>query len=360
MNKNVYLKLIENLSFQDILSIIEPINDVSNLDLNFLISDICTIENTTQDSITFFKINELFGSKNIKYLSSAKAKFCIVSEKDSKEVITLSKMIPLIVKNDAFVDFLKICEKFLILRENKLDISSTAKIMNNVFIGDNVTIEENVTIFPNVYLENVYIKKNTIIYANSTIQKSIIGENCIIHPGVKIGQDGFGFINVNNKIIKINHYGSVIIEDNVEIGANTAIDRGTLDDTIIGHYTKIDNLVQIAHNVKIGNGTFIAGQTGIAGSTIIGNQCMIGGQVAIVGHIEIGNQSIIYGRSAVSKSFPDKSKIFSGWVAEDYNKWVGKVIFFNLLYSKINTFKSIFRFFNKIKRIKIKFLTFFK
>lgn len=152
---------------------------------------------------------------------------------------------------------------------------------------------------------DAYVGKDTILYANVTIRERVrVGDRCILHPGVVLGSDGFGFATQNDVHHKIPQIGTVAIEDDVEIGANTTVDRGTLGETRIGRGSKLDNLIQIAHNVQIGEGTLIAAQTGISGSTKIGNYCIFAGQVGVVGHITIGDRAILAAQAGVAKSVP--------------------------------------------------------
>ena len=187
------------------------------------------------------------------------------------------------------------------------------------FIGENSCIEDGVVIMANVVIgRNVTIGSNTLIYPNVTIyDHTIIGKNVIIHAGTVIGSDGFGFYKKEGRHLKIPHAGKVIIEDDVEIGANCAIDRGTLGETRIKRGTKLDNLIQIAHNVIVGENSLIAAQAGIAGSTVIGDRVTIAGQAGIVGHITIGNDVTIGAQSGVISSI-DSGKTISGYPARDH------------------------------------------
>jgi UDP-3-O-[3-hydroxymyristoyl] glucosamine N-acyltransferase len=206
-------------------------------------------------------------------------------------------------------------------------ISDNVKLGNNVFIGPNVVIEENsviedeVIIFSNSYIGyDSKIGAKTILYSNvSLYHKSIIGRNVIIHSGVVIGSDGFGFVKTGDDIVKIPQAGRVVINDEVEIGANTTIDRGTLGDTVIGRGTKIDNLVQIAHNVKIGEYCFVAAQCGIAGSVTIQDFVTLAGQVGVAGHLTIGVGAIVAAQSGVTKDVPPGTIVF-GYPAQERNK----------------------------------------
>lgn len=196
-----------------------------------------------------------------------------------------------------------------------------ARLGENVYVGafsyisKNAQIGNNVMIFPNTYIsEQVTIGDDTMIYAGSRIHHNCqIGQNCIIHSGVVIGGDGFGFApHTANNYTKVPQVGNVIIEDRVEIGSNTTIDRATIGSTIIRSGAKLDNLIQVAHNVEIGENTVIAAQTGISGSTKIGRNCMIGGQVGIIGHITIADGTRIAAQSGVGQSLKKPGGAWQG------------------------------------------------
>ena len=195
--------------------------------------------------------------------------------------------------------------------EDSAQTNETANIAKSVYIGHNVKIGKNVVIYPNVTIcEGTQIGDNTIIYSNVTIREfTKVGKNCILQPGAVIASDGFGFIKVNGHNVKIEQIGNVIIEDEVEIGANTCIDRGTIGDTIIKKGTTIDNLVHIAHNDIIGEDCFIVAQTGISGSVEVGNNTTLAGQVGVAGHLKIGNNVVIAARSGVTNDVPDGKKM---------------------------------------------------
>ena len=194
-------------------------------------------------------------------------------------------------------------------------------------IGSNVKIYANTSIG-----DNVIIGDNTILYAGVKIYNDChIGNNCTLHSGVVIGADGFGFApQSDNQYSKVAQIGNVILEDNVEIGANTTIDRATLGSTIIRKGVKLDNLIQIAHNVEIGENTVIAAQTGVAGSTRIGRNCMIAGQVGIIGHLEIGNDVKIAAQSGISTNLPDGA-IVMGSPAFDISSYRKAYVYFRSL-----------------------------
>jgi len=227
--------------------------------------------------------------------------------------------------------FLKIILKYFSPEFNLEGIDLTAfvhkdaKLGKNVSLGKNVvvsrgcTIGDNTKIFHNTVLyDNVEVGSNCLFFSNISIRENCkVGNRVIIHSGVVIGSDGFGF-NPNEKGVyqKIPQIGNVVLEDDVEIGSNVSIDRAALGSTLIKRGTKIDNLVQIAHNVVVGEDTVISSQTGISGSTKIGNNCVIAGQVGIVGHIEIGDKVILMAQSGVSKSIT-KPGYYFGYPAKE-------------------------------------------
>lgn len=209
----------------------------------------------------------------------------------------------------------------------KASVADTAVIGKNVAIGHNVVIEDNsvisdnTKILPNTFIgSDVVIGKNCLIYPNVTIrEKTKIGDNCIIHAGAVIGADGFGFINTGKDIYKIPQIGHVEIGNNVEIGANTTVDRAAIGKTVIADNTKIDNLVMIAHNVQVGKNTMIVAQVGIAGSTQIGDNVVLGGQVGIAGHIKVGNNVTAGAKSGITSSVED-NRIVSGFPLQTYRE----------------------------------------
>ncbi|OIP81794.1 MAG: UDP-3-O-(3-hydroxymyristoyl)glucosamine N-acyltransferase [Porphyromonadaceae bacterium CG2_30_38_12] len=209
-------------------------------------------------------------------------------------------------------------------------ISTLADIADGVVMGDNVYVEafvhiaSGVTIGNNVCIyshcsieEDTVIGDNTIIHAQvSLYHNTVIGKNCILHSGVSIGADGFGFAPAENGIYKkIPQLGNVVLEDDVEIGANSTVDRATLGSTIVRKGVKIDNLVQVAHNVEIGENTVIASQTGISGSTKIGKNCMIAGQVGIAGHLQIADGTILGAQSGIANSIKTAGSMYMGYPA---------------------------------------------
>lgn len=281
---------------------------------NIEISNIAKIEEAKEGDLTF-----LYLKTYEKYLSSTKASAVLISPEFKKIRTDLSYIEvknPNVALQKFVITFLK--PQFVI---NGIDpsasIDSTAKIGKNVGIGKNVvisagcTIEDDTMIFHNtVIMEHVRIGKNCLIYPNVTIrEKCILGNNCIIHSNTVIGSDGFGYIlNEKGEYEKVPQIGNVVLEDDVELGSNVSIDRAAFGSTLIKKGVKIDNLVQVAHNVVIGEHTAIAAQAGISGSTKIGKHCMIAGQAGFVGHIEIADQVIIGAQSGVSKAIEKPGK----------------------------------------------------
>ncbi len=280
---------------------------------------------------------------SLTFLANPKYKHFIYSTKASVTIVNKS-FIPdnsiettLIKVDDAYLAFSKILEYYNSIKLNKEGIEQPSFISEssvygkNVYLGafsyiaDHVKIGNNVKIFPNTYIgDNTVIGDNTIIFSGAKIYSdTVIGRNCVINSGVIIGADGFGFApNENGSYNKIPQIGNVIIEDYVDIGAATTIDRATLGSTIIREGVKLDNHIQIAHNVEIGKNTVIAAQTGVAGSAKIGNNCQIGGQVGIAGHITIGNNVRIQAQSGIARNVKD-NEILQGSPAialTDYNK----------------------------------------
>ncbi len=216
-------------------------------------------------------------------------------------------------------------------------IHHSASIGDDVYIGDFVVVEKNCKIgkgskiYAQCYLaDGSVVGENTILYPGvKTYTNTKIGSHCVIHSGVVLGADGFGFVpNAENQYQKVTQIGNVIIEDHVEIGANTTIDRATLGSTIIRKGVKLDNLIQIAHNVEVGENTVIAAQTGISGSTKVGKNCLIGGQVGLVGHITIADEVKIQAQSGIPKSIKNKGEIVQGSPAFDLKKYLRSYIYF--------------------------------
>ncbi|MEO8771824.1 MAG: UDP-3-O-(3-hydroxymyristoyl)glucosamine N-acyltransferase [Ferruginibacter sp.] len=265
------------------------------------------------------------------FLYSTKASIIIVNQSlQLKQPIAAT----LIRVPDAYSAFATLLDRYQQIRTQQLTgiqqpvyMDASVKIGEEVFIGafaylgENVVIGNGVKIFPNAYLgNNVTVGDNTIIHAGVKIyHECVIGKNVVIHAGTVIGSDGFGYApQQDGSLKKVPQIGNVVIEDAVEIGANTTIDRATIGSTLIKSGAKLDNLLQIAHNVEVGNNSVIAAQSGVSGSTKIGKNVMIGGQAGIVGHIQIADGSKINAQSGVSKSIKSPNTAVTGSPAYDY------------------------------------------
>lgn len=202
-------------------------------------------------------------------------------------------------------------------------ISDSATIMPFAVVDDGAEIKSGVIIYPHVYIgQHATIGEDTVIYSNATIREFCkVGKRCVIHSSAVIGSDGFGFTTADGVHTKVPQIGNVIIEDDVEIGAHVGIDRAAMGSTIIGHGTKIDNLVHIGHNCKIGANCLIVAQTGISGSTTVGDNVTFGGQVGTVGHITIGGNSVYAARSGISKNMPE-GFFGAGFPIQSHSDWL--------------------------------------
>ena len=202
-------------------------------------------------------------------------------------------------------------------------ISDNATIMPFTVIDDGAEIKSGAIIYPHVYIgQHATIGEDTIIYSSATVREFCkIGKRCVIHSSAVIGSDGFGFTTKNGVHTKVPQVGNVIIEDDVEVGAHVGIDRAAMGSTIIGHGTKIDNLVHIGHNCKIGANCLIVAQTGISGSTTVGDNVTFGGQVGTVGHITIGGNSVYAARSGISKNMPE-GFFGAGFPIQTHSDWL--------------------------------------
>jgi len=211
-------------------------------------------------------------------------------------------------------------------------------------VGKNVSIDKNTLIYPQVFIgDNVSIGKDCKIYPGVKIYSDTsLGDNCIIHSNAVIGSDGFGFAPTSDgSFKKIEQVGSVILEDNVEIGANTVIDRGSIGNTIIKKGSKLDNLIQIAHNVEIGENTVIAAQAGIAGSTKIGNSCQIGGQAGFVGHITVADKTKVQAQSGIAAAIKEPNLAYYGSPALGYRDYLKSYSVFKNLPDLVKKIKAL-------------------
>jgi UDP-3-O-[3-hydroxymyristoyl] glucosamine N-acyltransferase len=287
---------------------------------NLKINSFAKIEEGCLGSISF-----LANDKYENYIYETASSAVIVSE-DFKPKKTISAT--LIKVKDPYLAISKLMEEYQkAIKKAKIGLDSRAFIGSNVliaedvyvapfaYIGDNCKIGKKAQIFPQVFIgNNVNIGENTLIYAGSKIYDNcVVGDNCIIHSGVVIGADGFGFAPTSDGNYQdVPQLGNVVIENYVNIGANSTVDRATMGSTIIREGVKIDNLVQIGHNVEIGKNTVIAAQTGVAGSTKIGKNCLIGGQVGFAGHLSIADGTKIGAQSGVGKNIEITNQSFAG------------------------------------------------
>jgi len=305
-------------------------------DENALITGVSPIESAEIGHLSFIA-QERFAH----HLESTKSSVLIVSE----SLLNKEQYNPTVIAvKDAYLSFQVLMNLYQEMQgrkegiENGSSIHETAVIGEDVYIGaftyvsEKAKIGDGSQIFPQVYIgKGVKIGKNCKIDSGARIYDyCIIGDHCVIHSNTVIGGDGFGFQPTPQGFQKIPQLGNVIIEDDVEIGSNCSIDRATLGSTVIGKGTKIDNLIQIAHNVKIGSNNVIAAQAGIAGSTTIGDWNQIGGQVGIVGHIKIGSQVKIQAQSGVNSGVNDKETVY-GSPAISYNDYLRSYVHFRNL-----------------------------
>ncbi|MBA3707156.1 MAG: UDP-3-O-(3-hydroxymyristoyl)glucosamine N-acyltransferase [Bacteroidetes bacterium] len=290
-------------------------------DGNIKVSSLSKIEEGKNGSISFLS-NVLYTP----YIYETDASVVIVNnslvlEKPIKKSCTLIRV------ENSYTSFAKLLEIYYDITQNKKGIeqpcfiSATAKYGNDCYIGafayisENVKIGDNVKIYPHCYIgDNVTIGDNSILYSGVKVYYDCaIGQHCTIHASTVVGSDGFGFApNSENNYKKIPQIGNVIIEDHVEIGSNTSIDRATMGSTIIRKGAKLDNLIQIAHNVEIGENTVMAGGSFVAGSSKIGKNVMIGGQAGVVGHVKVADGVKIAGQSGVGSSIEKEGLIVQG------------------------------------------------
>jgi UDP-3-O-[3-hydroxymyristoyl] glucosamine N-acyltransferase len=295
------------------------------------------IEEGTFGSLTF-----LSNPKYQNFIYSTEASVTIVNKTFEPEQAISTTLIKV---EDAYQAFSKLLEYYNQVKLMKSGIEQPSVLSENViygtdlylgsfcYVGKNVKIGNNVKIYPNTFIgDNVVIGDNCVFFAGVRIySETEIGNNCVIHSGTIVGSDGFGFApHEDGTYSKIPQIGNVILEDDVEVGSCTTIDRATMGSTIIRKGVKLDNQIQIAHNVEIGENTVIASQTGIAGSTKIGKNCMIGGQVGIVGHITIGNNVRIQAQSGIGKSIGD-GEVVQGTPAFNYGDFSKSYVHFRNL-----------------------------
>lgn len=301
------------------------------------VSKLAKIEEGTSGSLTF-----LANPKYTSFIYDTQASIVIINNDFVAEKEIRATLIRV---EDAYTSFSKLLEYYNQVKLSKTGIEQPCFINETAtygdhlylgafsYLGENVILGNNVKIYPNVYIgDNVTIGDNCVVFAGAKIYSdTVIGDTVYIHSGAIVGADGFGFTpNDKGEYSKVPQTGNVIIEDHVDIGAGTSIDRATLGSTIIRKGVKLDNQIQIAHNVEIGAHTAIAAQTGIAGSTKIGKHCLIGGQVGIAGHLIIGDRVRIQAQSGIGRNIKD-DEVLQGSPSFNYNDWNRSYVHFKNL-----------------------------
>ncbi|GBD95294.1 UDP-3-O-acylglucosamine N-acyltransferase [bacterium BMS3Abin06] len=314
------------------------------------ITGVSGIKEAQEGDITFFT-----DKKTLNGISGLNASAVIVKEEIKELAASM-----LIVDNPQYV-FARALEIFYVKPYNPSGISDKAFIGNDVHMGDDVSVHAlayinnnvilgaRVTVSPGVFIgEGVSIGDDSIIYPNVTIRENVkIGKKVIVHSGTVIGSDGYGYVQEKGIHYKIPQVGGVIIEDSVEIGANVCIDRATVENTIIGCGTKIDNLVQIAHNVKIGKNCLILGQAGISGSVEIGDRVVLAGQVGVRDHVKIGSRAMAGAQAGIGNDIPD-GQIYSGSPAIPHSTWLRSQTIYAKLPEYVKRLQELERKFKKI------------
>lgn len=327
--------------------IAEILNGTIEGESDVKVNTLSKIEEGTTGALTF-----LANPKYTQYIYSTEASIVIVNNDFEAEKEIKSTLIRV---EDAYSAFAQLLEAYNQIKLNKSGISKHAAIDESatigkdvyigefVVIGENAKIGDNVKIYPQTTIgDNTTIGNGCLIFSGVKIYSdNIIGDDCTFHSGVVIGGDGFGFApQSDNNFKKVAQIGNVIIENNVEIGSNTCVDRATLGSTIIRKGAKIDNLIQIGHNADIGENTVIAAQTGVSGSTKIGKNCMIGGQVGIIGHLVIGDGVMIAAQSGVGSNIKAGS-IIQGSPSFDVSKYRKSYVHFRNLSKIVNRLDEI-------------------
>ena len=315
-------------------------------DPDAVVKDVSKIEEGKKNTLTF-----LSNPKYTKYIYETKASVVIVNNDFVPEKELDVTLIRVPDAYQALASLLELYEKSIPQKtgiEQPSYIDESAELGEDVYvgafayIGQNVKLGDNVKVYPQSYIgDNVEIKENTIIYAGVKVYRGCrIGNNCIIHSGAVIGSDGFGFApDENGEYKKISQIGNVILEDNVEIGSNSTIDRATMGSTVIHKGAKLDNLIQIGHNVEVGSRTVMAAQTGVAGSTKIGEECMMGGQVGLAGHLNIPDRVKFGAQSGVPNSIKKEGEVLLGTPAINATDFAKSFIIFKKLpelYKKVS------------------------
>jgi len=320
------------------------------------VNNVAKIEEAESGTLAF-----LANPKYAKYLYTTNASIVLINK---DYVLEQDVSATLIKVDNAYECFAKLLELAEQSRPVKQGVSSLAFIEESakigdgvyiapfVYIGENVVIEDNVSLNPHVFIaDNVTVKKNSTLNAGVKVyHECVIGENCIIHAGAVIGSDGFGFApDENNVYRKIPQLGNVVIEDNVEVGSNTTIDRATMGSTFIRKGAKLDNLNQIGHNVQIGENTVIAAQSGVAGSTKIGKNCQFGGQSGVAPHIQIADGVKVTPQAGIPNTIKDENSIVMGTPAFNIRDFQRSFIVYKQL---PDLYKRVKELENELKKIK--------
>ncbi|MEI7724539.1 MAG: UDP-3-O-(3-hydroxymyristoyl)glucosamine N-acyltransferase [Bacteroidota bacterium] len=313
------------------------LNGIVDGDPETIVTRLSKIEEGEPGTLSFLS-NPLYTP----YIYSTKASIVIVNKTFTPEHPVGATLIRVDSSDIAFAKLLEIYNQ---VKNDKKGISKlsciaeSARLGSNIYvgefavIGENVILGNNVKVHPQVFIgDNTFIDDNTILFSGVKIYSdNKIGKNCILHAGTVVGSDGFRFNQQDGKNIKVPQIGNVIIEDDVETGANCTIDRATFGSTIIRQGVKLDNMVHVAHNVEIGENTVIAAQTGIAGSTKVGKNCMISGHVSMTGHVTIADGTILGGATGVSKSLTKPGQAYLGIPALEVSKFRRSTVLFRNL-----------------------------
>ncbi len=338
---------------ESLKEIADVLGGVISGDAETRITGVANIATAAQGDITFL-VNEKFAS----HLAGTRAS-AVILKAESAEACPVNA----IVVDDPYLAYAKAAA--FLSRQKTLPsgihssaiVSESANIDVSAWLGPNVVIEDNVTIAAGVQLEaNVFVGESSSIGKNTRVKANVsiyygttIGERCLFHCGAVIGSDGFGLANDKGTWFKIPQLGNVIIGSDVEIGANSAIDRGAIDDTVLHDGVKLDNLVHVAHNVEIGDHSALAACAGIAGSTKIGKHCTVGGNAGITGHIEIADNVHLGGMAMVTKSLKESGAYSSGLPAEPAGQWRKNVVRFRQFAKIEKRLKTVEKELNALK-----------
>lgn len=319
-------------------------------------TNVAKIEEAKPGTLAF-----LANPKYNKYLYSTEASIVLINKDFVLENAVSATLIRVENAYESFAKLLELAEQSkpvkqgissLAFIEESAKIGDGVYIAPFVYIGENCVIEDNTKLFPHVFIDdNVTVKKNSTLNSGVKVyHECLIGENCIIHAGAVIGSDGFGFApDENNVYRKIPQLGNVVIEDNVEIGSNTTIDRATMGSTYIRKGVKLDNLIQIGHNVQIGENTVMAAQSGIAGSTKVGKNCQFGGQSAVAPHIQIADGVTVVPQSGIPNTIKKEGSVVMGTPAFNIREFQKSFIVYKQL---PDLYKRVKQLENELKKLK--------